>query len=302
MSNASARSALLAVALCLWLLASAGTAAERDHDIEPEDYFTLVSISSCAISPDGSMVAYTELGWGEPDERRSTDLWVVDTATGKRRRLTFGRVGASSPMWGSDGLIYFTAGLERAGEDRAPWDGTAQVWRVSPDGGEPFPVTRCDGGVDGFDLAGQETLYYITGTEVISGEWKDLQEELSGLEYGRGVEQLSEVWALDLESWRARKVLEANRVVREISLAPDRRHLAMITSPEQELVTHEGWSRVEVLDLEDGQISNLTPAEWRRDHPSPFGWLEGLAWSSDSGALAFAMSFDGYPTEMHVAE
>ena len=41
---------------------------------------------------------------------------------------------------------------------------------------------------------------------------------------------------------------------------------------------------------------------WRADHPSPFGWLEELAWSADNLALAFSISYDGHPTRIHVAE
>ena len=110
-------------------------AGDRDHQIEVEDYFTLESIIDCAVAPDGSRVAYTQQGWGEPDERRTTDLWVVDTRSRRRTRLTFDRVGARDPKWSADGrFIYFTARFERPGADVPPWDGSTQVWRLSPAG------------------------------------------------------------------------------------------------------------------------------------------------------------------------
>src|SRR5262249_55950824 len=41
---------------------------------------------------------------------------------------------------------------------------------------------------------------------------------------------------------------------------------------------------------------------YRADAPSPYGWLEKLAWSRDGKRLAFTVIFDGYPAEIIVAE
>ena len=58
----------------------------------------------------------------------------------------------------------------------------------------------------------------------------------------------------------------------------------MITTEDNELIFKEGWSRVEVLDLARASVTPVTDQEWRSDHPSPFGWIEDLAWSGDSQA------------------
>ena len=43
-------------------------AAERTHDIEAEDYFSIVTMTECAFSPDGARVAYTESRLGQAQE------------------------------------------------------------------------------------------------------------------------------------------------------------------------------------------------------------------------------------------
>jgi acylaminoacyl-peptidase len=43
-------------------------------------------------------------------------------------------------------------------------------------------------------------------------------------------------------------------------------------------------------------------ADWRVDHPSPYGWLSDLSWSRDGKALAFMISFDGFASQLWVAE
>jgi dipeptidyl aminopeptidase/acylaminoacyl peptidase len=137
---------------------------------------------------------------------------------------------------------------------------------------------------------------------VYDEEWKELRKQYADLEYGHGIIKKNAVWKLDLEGWRAEKIRDAKKVIHEMSLSPDEKKLAMIATEDNELVFKEGWSQVEVLDLDSKKIEIVTPRKWRRDHPSPYGWLEELAWSADSRALAFSISYDGYATRIHVAE
>jgi dipeptidyl aminopeptidase/acylaminoacyl peptidase len=278
--------------------------AVRDHDIEPEDYFDIGTIMACELSPDGDHIAYTEMRWGEDKERRTTDLWVVDGSTQVRERLTFERVGAASPTWSPDGAyIYFRGRFTRPGDDKPPYNGKAQVWRVSPEGGDAFPITKAKDGIGMFSLSKDgRTLLYTKSTEHVDDEWKDLQKKYSDLEYGHGVTDLSQVWSLDLESWWEKKLVDEKRVIQDMALSPDGKRLAMLTTPDDTLLSNEGWSRLDVYDMESGKIAKLTSSEWRKDHPSPYGWLQGLAWSADSEALAFSVGFDGYPDKLYVAE
>ena len=62
-----------------FVAATFGEEPVRDHDITPEDYFTMGVITGCSASPDGRYVAYTETRWEPPAEKRNADLWVVET-------------------------------------------------------------------------------------------------------------------------------------------------------------------------------------------------------------------------------
>ncbi|MHC4945465.1 MAG: S9 family peptidase [Planctomycetota bacterium] len=276
----------------------------RDHEIVPEDYFDLATIFSCQVSPDGKYAAYVESRWGRGKEGRKNDLWVVNLDSRERLRLTFDGFGPSRPIWSPDSQwIYVGAGHKRGGEEKPPYDGKRQVWRIKPEGGEPFPMTRVKKGIRQFDLSPDgKALYYTTVAEKYDDEWKDLKKEYSDLEYGHGIIKKNGLWKLDLVSWRSEEILEADRVIHEMAVSPDESMAALITTEDNELIFKEGWSRVEVLDLESGQVRNLTPLAWRKDHPSPYGWLEEIHWAEDSRALAFAISFDGYATRVYVAE
>ena len=298
--------ALVSLTLLTALLAVMPTlAAEppaRDHVIVPEDYFDIIGLGGLAVSPDGKLVAHTESRWGQGKEGRSSDLWVMGRDGTARRRLTFDGFGPSGVVWGPDGWIW-CRGSEDAGREEPPRDGSSQVWRVPVDGGAPVPVTRVQDGVLAFEIAPDgKSLYYRTGTEHTDEDWSDLKERYSDLEYGHGVRQLHAVHRLDLDTWRDEEILPADRVIWAMSLSPDGRQLAMITTEDNELIFMEGWSRVEVLDIASGGITALTDAAWREDHPSPYGWLGNLAWSGDSKAVAFGISYDGYASRIWVAE
>lgn len=292
------------VALLFVIGGSIVCAQTRDHDITLDDYFSQSIISTMACSPDGRHVAYTEDRWQEDIDRQNTDLWVVSTATKEVRRLTFDPAGESNPQWSEDSRqIYFMTSRKRSGEDNPPYDGSRQVWRISVEGGDIFPVTRVKKGVQGFQLSTDgRTLYYLAGKKHVDPDaWKNLREEFSDLEYGQGVVTFGRIWKLDLQTWRSEMIIDDDRVIGEFVVSPDERRIAMITTPTEELITNEGWSKVDVYDSETGRITSLEDHRWRAEAPSPFGWIVNLAWSSNGNKLAFRVDFDGYPGEMFIA-
>ena len=299
--------AIGAAILCLGCLGASATAddLQRTHDIVADDYFTIAVVTGCVMSPDGRHVVYNEMRWDKAEDKRNMDVWVVGTEAKEPLRLTFDPAADSSLSWSPDGRwIYFTSARTRAGEDKPPYDGETQVWRVAVDGGEPFPVTRVAEGIGGYELSGDgKTLFYTVGKKHVDDDpWKGLREQYPDLTYGHGVAEFDEMWKLDLVSWRSERVLADNRVIREFAISPDGRWTAMITTPTEELITHEGWSRVDIHDAKSGEIHSLPDKQWRQEAPSPYGWLSDLAWSSDGSRLAFQVDFDGYPGNIFVVQ
>ncbi len=293
---------LLAAAV---LLAQTGAAQPpvRDHQIEAEDYFDLTVLGNLTVSPGGKNIAYTESRWGRGKEGRSTDLWLIGSDGEGLRRLTFDGMGAGHPEFAPDGQTLYFLGRQDRGAEAAPYDGKRQVWRIPAAGGEPQAVTRARQGVSAFTLSpAGDAVYYTVTEETAYGDWQDLQARYGDLEYGHGIKDLHQVRKLDLNSWRDAEVLAAERVIWDLSLSPDGKQLALITTLDNELIFMEGWSQVEVLDVATGQITRVTPDGWRDDHPSPYGWLEDLAWSGDSRAVAFSISYDGYASQIWCAE
>ncbi len=277
----------------LLLLASPALADEpvRDHDITIDDYFTVDYAESPAFSPDGRSVAFVVQRWDLELDRRNPDLWLVDVATGEPRRLTFSEAGEAAPAWSPDGRwIYFG----RAG----------QVFRLDPEGGEARQVTRAVRGVTGWQLAadGGSLWYTTTRDRQEEDPFAALRASHASLQYGHGTGNLSVLRRLDLDSWRSEQVLDEGRVIGSFAVSPDQARVAMVTTPDEEMIWDEGHSRVDVLDVASGTLSTLPDALWREQAPSPYGWLVRLAWSPDSAALSFGADFDGFPGEAFVAQ
>ena len=112
-----------AVLLAMFVSTAGAGDAVRDHDIEAEDYFSIGVITGNAVSPDGGYVAYTELRWNPPDEKRNLDLWVVNTQTRQVRRLTFDKA--------SDGFIRETIRHGRSNTRMRGFQGPAGLANLS---------------------------------------------------------------------------------------------------------------------------------------------------------------------------
>jgi dipeptidyl aminopeptidase/acylaminoacyl peptidase len=292
---------LLALALVLLVLPPVHAGApKRHHDITIDDYFTQADIFQSVISPDSKHVAYTEGRWQKSTDDRKTDLWVVACATGKSQRLTSERASDRAPAWSRDNkTIYFLGNRKREGDKRPQYNGKTQVWRIAVKGGQPEAVTRLADDVEMFELSPEgRFLFYVTQVEEIDKEWRKLREKFKKIEYGHGVNKLSQIWKLDLHNWRTEKLFAPGRVIREMSLSPDGNRLALITTPDDKVVSFEGQSRVDVYDLKSGKLTTPPTKAYRADMPSPYGWLEKLAWAGDGKALAFTVIFDAYPAEI----
>lgn len=285
------------------LLPVLARAQERTHTVTPDDYATLATITELAVSADGKYIAYCEGRWGETDDGRKTDLWVVRTdGSAKPARLTGDRANDRHPKWSADGTAVFVlANRKRAGETKPPFDGTTQVWRVPIDGGDPKPVTRVEGGVSGYDYAPVADAVFYSKDDTASGDdaFAKLRSKYKA-DYGHGTRKVSEVWRLDLHSWRAEKVIEENRYVREFAVTRDGQRMAMVSAVDDTVVKSEGESRVDVWD--GGKVVTPPTDVYRAKAASPHAWLEGLAWNPDGTRFAFNAVFDAYPAEVILGE
>ena len=294
------------LSICLiWLLALAlMPAAARTHDITIDDYFTLAAVSELALSPDGRQVAYTESRWDKPDEGRQTAIWIVSTGRDPRpRRLAFAGSNVDSLCWSADSArLYFLAKNKRAGEKEPPFDGTTQVWQLSLQGGDPAALTAVAGGVEAMAIAANESMlfYAVEKSTIDEDDFGTLRARFDKPQYQGGKRTVSEIWRLDLRSWRAEKIVAEKRYIRSFAATADGRRLAMISAFDDSVVKSEGESRLDIW--EGGEVITPSTAVYRAGASTPWAWLESLAWSADGRRIAFCAVFDGHPNEIFIGK
>ncbi len=305
--------------LVLALLTSGGVhprlaAREPTHDITPDDYASVNTITEIAVSPDGKQVAYCLATWDKTADNRRTDLWVVATdGRGKPRQLTKDRANDRHPKWSADGTaVYVLANRKTQDDDKAQ----TQVWKVPLDGGEPVAVTNAKDGVTGFDYAPKaDTVFYTTdATAEDADAFTSLRKKFPNPQYGSGKRTVSELFRLGTDG-KPQKLIAEKRYIREFAVTRDGRRIAMITAIDDSVLKSEGESRVDVWEQGEpgakGEPEALAPGGkivtpptdvYRAKAASPHAWLEHLAWNPNGTKFAFCAVFDAYPAEIIVGE
>ena len=125
------------------LLAVPVSAADT-HPFSVHDMVAMDRISEPRVSPDGGSVAFAVRVTDLEANRGRKDVWLAPTGGGVARRLTSHEAEDSQAAWAPDGKSLFFVSTR---------SGSAQVFRLSLEGGEPQPVTSLPLDVDALRVA-----------------------------------------------------------------------------------------------------------------------------------------------------
>jgi dipeptidyl aminopeptidase/acylaminoacyl peptidase len=99
---------------------------------QPSDWYRVTQLSGAAMSPDGKRIAFTVTTVAEAENRRHSEIWMVNSAGGAPVRWTSPGYESSNARWSPDGkLLYFTS-------DRPGGRGLNWALRLDEPGGEAF--------------------------------------------------------------------------------------------------------------------------------------------------------------------
>src|ERR1700730_9813373 len=94
----------LAVLLPLFALATVvAFAADARRVPTLDDLLTIKSVGGTQISPDGKWVAYTVGYCDFKTDAFMTQIWLVESDSGRKFQLTRGDKSATTPRWSPDG-------------------------------------------------------------------------------------------------------------------------------------------------------------------------------------------------------
>jgi len=217
----------IVLAVVLFATCALAAAAQTKPKLTLDEFFNSVDFTALELSPDGnSVVIGTERAdWDQQVFRKDLWLWRNQNRNDENKNAA-GQAGSllqltqsghdSEPKWSPDGRwIAFLSERKSSSEKSADSDSdsqnkdkddeTTQLFLISPDGGEAFPVTQGSEDVHAFSWSGNaQTLYFATRQpwsraqkDAYKKEWKDV------VQY-RTAERGDTIFSLDLPAALAR--------------------------------------------------------------------------------------------------
>jgi dipeptidyl aminopeptidase/acylaminoacyl peptidase len=249
------RSHSLSLLLAGGLLLSASSPAQTLPT--PELISQLQSVDDPQISRDGGWIVYTvdtPQPQGKPPLSR---LWRVP-AKGKAAAAALAapvEANEASPTWLADGQIAFLSNRplpEAVGKDAL---GKTQLWRAKADGSAPQLLTQAasDVGKYAFSPDGAQVAYLAV--DAPSAQAKAASEARNDAVRIGHPTQFSRLWLRDLRSGQTRVLTPPGLQVQDVAWSPAGGTLALRVSDDATLSGYWYQSRVVLLSLADGALS-----------------------------------------------
>lgn len=125
------RTSLATIATALVAL-SAAPAAQKPKYLDKATFYDMESISSPAMSPDGSTILFTRGYVDMTRDQNQSNLWVIDAGGQRLRQLTDGAWADSSPSWSPDGKrIAFLSNRSGSTQLHVMWTDTRETLQLT---------------------------------------------------------------------------------------------------------------------------------------------------------------------------
>jgi len=111
--------------------------------LTPEVLWSFGRLGETAVSPNGSMIAYTVTWYSIEQNRSNSDLFVMNVDGSNKKQLTATSAHEFNPAWVNDSKIAY---LSTEGE-------TAQIWTIATDGNSKQKISSFDSDINGFQLS-----------------------------------------------------------------------------------------------------------------------------------------------------
>jgi dipeptidyl aminopeptidase/acylaminoacyl peptidase len=177
------------------------------------------------VSPDGRSVAWIQTAMTTATGRVESNVYLAPVRGGPVMQLTRGNYSLSSLRWSPDGTRISYLGsqpLPDSGAAVASHAASTQLWILDMRGGEPWPVTRLEHGIDDYAWTGRDTIVYMaqgepTAYERLMRERKDDSRVIDDSVHEPPVH----LFSLSLSTRKTRQLTDNTDWIQDFSVAPD---------------------------------------------------------------------------------
>ena len=266
-------SILFGLLMAGWLFPALG-AEKRVPGVD--DLILLKSAGGARISPDGTYVAYTVTETDFKQDAYVSQIWLIETKTGRNIPLTRGEKSSGNPEWSPDGTwLAFTS--SRIGDK-------SQIFLIRPDGGEAVPLTKSETGVGNYAWSPDRKTIAYSASDPVPQALKDRKDEYGDYDVVRREYTHAHLWTIDVAAGLRepqagrRRTQGAAFTVGSFSWSPDAGRIAFSATINPDLI-QGATSDIYVLNLADDSTRKIV------DFPGPDS---SPRWSPDGRQVLFS--------------
>jgi dipeptidyl aminopeptidase/acylaminoacyl peptidase len=226
--------------------------------LDYEDLRKIVGVDAPQLSPDGSRVVYVRSTINWKENRRDTELVLIDVHTGAARTITRERIDVSDPRWSPDGTqLAYLAAPER--------DKPSQIYVLPLNGGDSFKVTDASNGVATYSWRPDSKAFaYVTPND--NPNKKDVDKHLDSVVITdqnyltRAQAQPSHLWTVNADGTGATRLTDgAWSVAGDVWWSPDAKRIFYTRAPDALTLAHLNQQQTWVHDIVAKTDSQLVP-------------------------------------------
>lgn len=260
-----------------------------------DDILLAESAGSFAVSPDGKNAVWVRSRMDEEKGERVSNL-VLSPLAGERREvpLTRGTNRDRDPQWSPDGRrIAFLSDRPRPAEGKeedGEGDGAkTQLWLLSLDGGEPWPLTKLDRGIRDFAWRDDATLVVAAPEEKSLRERKEKEKKDTSQVVEDEREPPVRLFSVDAKDGTLARLTDNRDWIEWFEVSPDGRFAVALHQVSLSFqYDHKVPPVLRLHDLRAGTSRALL--EGTRVLAT------GAEWALDSNGFYFVQSYSSHPT------